>query len=68
MHVDGGLYATIPVDPLFVLLPLLEKEASDNFVRLSDVLLDHVATLESMIESRVSSICDVQGKSMWFVY
>jgi hypothetical protein len=57
---------TVPVDPLFVLLPILEKEASSNFVRFSDILPDDVGLLEPMVESRVASMCDFQGTSIYF--
>ncbi len=55
---------TVPVDPLFVLLPILEKEASSNFVRFSDILPDDVGLLEPMVESRIASMCDFQGISI----
>lgn len=40
LTIDGAIYMTVPIDPLFLVLPYLQEGCSDRFAPLDNVLKD----------------------------
>lgn len=71
---DGSLHVMSPIDPLFILIPILDKarrkttESDGVYLPISDLAETFPAALElcrvlslSSVTSRIASLCDVQS-------
>ena len=62
---DGGLYVATRVDPLFLVMPLLESQPV-AFSPLSQYLVDekapHAKKLQNCKSFELGKICDINGK------